>query len=160
MSKLTDISDKIKAKLPFGKKSEPKKAEGHQSTVRNGERFIYRDESDFTYKLSSPELTVVPPSYYDVVRSDEFAQARETASAMVENLNLGIQHAPVMDKIVELRATRIAVEGIMKYHLAALCRVYEDMMENQLQINNLKEYISIRQQQLEDVNATISALER
>lgn len=156
MSKLTDMIDKIKAKLHFGKKNN---VESFDTTEAGNTPVIFTDKS-YSFNPSSPELTVAPMSYYELVKSDEFEQAREEAATLVKSLNLGIQHAPIMDKIVELRATRIAVDGLMNHHLCALRLVYDTMLENQHQNDELKSYLDIRKKQLDEINATINALER
>lgn len=144
-------------KLPFGKrKAEPEP----QIEITDSSEIIARKDRSVEYQFASPELTFVPISYFDMVNSDLFDKAKRDAKSMVENLNLGVQHAPVMDKLVELQASRIAVHGLVRYRLTALKQAYEDMIEAQLQLDELRSYIQLRQKQLDEITATISVLER
>lgn len=159
MSKKNSLLEKLQSKLPFGKKKAEPEAETH-TEITDSSGIIIRKERPVDYQFASPELTFVPISYFDMVNSDLFAKSKRDARSMVENLNLGVQHAPVMDKLVELQAARIAVNGLVRYRLQALKQAYEDMIEAQRQLDELKSYIQLRQKQLDEINATISVLER
>ena len=160
MSKKNNLMEKIQSKLPFGKKkAEPETEVANQTEITDGSGIIIRKDRPVDYQFASPELTFVPASYFDMVHSDLFAKAKRDAKDMVENLNLGVQHAPVMDKLMELQAARIAVNGLVRYRLTALRQAYEDMIEAQRQLDELQSYIRLRQKQLDEIHTTIHVLE-
>lgn len=105
-----------------------------------------------------PKSAAVPVADY-TISDDIMATAVAQAKKAVEEMNLQIDDASVLDSIITLTAIKEVYSSIATEHLATVHGIYMDYTDVKRQLDEINSYISIRESQLKDVSQRIALLE-
>lgn len=104
--------------------------------------------------------TSVPNGYADVFTEEEIQKTLAKAKKAVDNLNLNIENAAALDRIIELRAARIFYDKLLARHHQNLLSAYRSHSDVIMQRDETQSFIEIREQQLASIQKQIDELSK
>lgn len=100
--------------------------------------------------------TTVPPDY--IVTDQIFETAISKAKKAIQEMNITVENAAILDHIITLAALKELYSSLSRQYLSHLYAIYCNRTELQTQLQQLNDYIAIRESQLTEINTRISDL--